>query len=152
MRIGKLARGMAEFRITYAPAAAIERGEIRSVKELTEYYRSLLRMDQVIPLFFKINKKLSRIIALAEVWLIRPGDVELIKSGKPPQSFFNGEVCYVANVTIAADFKHWPIYRMFRKILKLRFSEATHAMWFDVEKKKFFIRKVIRGNNNFLDS
>ena len=144
MHIQTLARRMAEFRIVYAPKLAVQQGELRDVEKLSEYYLWLLRLDQVIPLFYNLTKKKSRIIALAEFWLINEEDVQRIKNHQPPAIFSGGSICYVANVTVARGFEHWPIFKFYRTALKLKLPDIETAAWYDLKKQEYIMRRVIR--------
>lgn len=129
MRISTLARRMARFRIENVAPEAHAMGETKNVKELMKYYIALIEADQVIPIFHRLNKKNAIIVALCEIYLIKESDIELMKQDpkKMPEHISDGDICWIANITISPEQNFKNTYHFYRTLLKMKYSDKKRV-------------------------
>lgn len=134
MRVKTLAKMFARFRKKFR---TIE-DECRE-KNLVKYYTSLIKLNQVFPLF----NEGGILIALCEVWKIKKEDIQTIKEKKIPQSISEGDIIFVANVTFDPNFRNTGVFKFYRKFLQNHiFKEGYKGAFWYIPKRKRFSRIV----------
>lgn len=128
MRIRTLAKMFARFRKKFRTVE----DEIRE-KNLIKYYDGLIRLNQVFPLF---NED-GILIALCEVWKVKKDDIPILREHNVPESISDGNIIFVANITLDRNFKETGIYRFYRRLLQKYIYKGQGIFWYSPKRKEF---------------
>lgn len=135
MRISTISKRMAEFKVAYGVLK--DEGTFAQIRK---YFEMSIRTDQVLPILH--NEKIA---ALLEYWFVTEKDVERIKEFKPPSTFCNGNVCFLANLTVLPGYENLGIPRFIHKFMKAKFTGYDKVFWRRYKRGGFTkIFKVVR--------